>query len=80
MTRTRTSTGRVNLARGLAVGFDRDGMDVSFSHAIAGRIGPAYAGTFNLSIGRDGRVTGSYGGAVRWVGPGDRQRADLPRR
>lgn len=62
--RTRTSTGDVNFARGLAVGMDADGMDLSFSHAIAGRVGPAYAGTFNLSIGRDGDVSGSYGGVV----------------
>ncbi len=64
--RTRTETGDLNLARALAVGVDRDGMDVSFSHAIAGPFGilPAYAGTFNLSIGRDGSVAGSYGGAL----------------
>lgn len=64
LTRTDTRTGRVNLARGLAVGIDRDGLDLSFSHAIAGNRGPGYAGTFNLSIGRDGSVSHSYGGAV----------------
>ncbi|NLX22376.1 MAG: hypothetical protein GXY55_12030 [Phycisphaerae bacterium] len=64
--RTRTETGDINLARALAVGVDRNGMDISFSHAIAGPFGilPAYAGTFNLSIGRDGSVAGSYGGAL----------------
>ncbi len=62
--RTNSTTGDVNLARGLAVGVDRDGLDVSFSHAIAPRLGPAYAGTFNMSIGRDGEVNSSYGGAL----------------
>jgi len=62
--RTRTITGNVNVARGLAVGMDGDGMDLSFSHAFAPRFGPAYAGTFNLSIGNDGKVAASYGGAL----------------
>jgi hypothetical protein len=62
--RTGTRTGMVNLARGVAVGFDRDGLDFSFSSAIAPRFGPAYAGTFNLSIGFNGSVAGSYGGAL----------------
>jgi hypothetical protein len=63
LARTRTGTGDVNFARGLAVGVDEDGLDLSFSHAIADRSGPAYAGTFNLSIGNNGDVSGSYGGA-----------------
>lgn len=63
-TQTRTQTGRVNLARGLSVGVDRDGVDFSFSHAIAGQRGPGYAGTFNLSIGRDGSVSTGYGQSV----------------
>lgn len=62
--RTNSTTGDVNLARGLAVGVDRGGLDVSFSHAIAPKLGPAYAGTFNMSIGRDGEVNSSYGGAL----------------
>jgi hypothetical protein len=62
--RTRTTTGNVNVARGLAVGMDEDGMDLSFSHAFASRFGPAYAGTFNLSIGHDGKIAASYGGAL----------------
>ncbi len=62
--RTRTQTGDVNLARGVAFGVDKDGMDLSFSHAIAPKLGPAYAGTFHLSIGTDGQVSGSYGGVV----------------
>ncbi len=62
--RTRTSTGDVNIARGVAWGVDQNGLDFSFSHAIAPRFGPAYAGTFNLSIGRDGAVAGSYGGSL----------------
>ena len=63
--RTRTnSTGNVNTARGLAVGVDEDGLDFSFSHAIASKFGPAYAGTLNLSVGRDGEVSGSYGNST----------------
>lgn len=62
--RTDTRTGTVNLARGLAVGVDADGLDFSFSHAIAPNGGPAYAGTLNLSIGRNGEVNGSYGGVL----------------
>lgn len=64
LARTRTRTGELNTAAGLAVGVDSEGMDFSFSHAIAGRYGPAYAGTFNLSIGTNGNVNGSYGGVV----------------
>lgn len=64
LARTRTNTGNVNTAHGLAIGLDRDGLDFSYSHAIAGRYGPAYAGTFNLSIGTQGDVSGSYGGVV----------------
>ena len=64
LARTQTRTGRINIARGLAVGVDENGLSLSFSHALAGKRGPAYSGTFNLSIGRDGQVAGSYGGAV----------------
>lgn len=64
ITRTNTRTGDVNLSRGLAVGVDKDGLDLSFSHAIAPKNGPAYAGTFNLSVGANGQVNGSYGGVV----------------
>lgn len=63
--RTRTDTGGpVSIGRGLAVGFDQDGLDVSFSHALAPVIGPAYAGTFNMSIGTNGQVSTSYGGTL----------------
>jgi hypothetical protein len=61
--RTRTDTGNINRASGLAVGYDRDGVDLSFSHAIAPKFGPAFASTMNLSFGREG-VTGSYGNSV----------------
>jgi hypothetical protein len=64
LARTRTKTGKVNLARGVAVGVDEDGLTLSVSHAVAAKSGPAYAGTFNLSIGRDGQVSSSYGGAL----------------
>lgn len=64
LTKTQAITGDVNFARGVAVGVDKDGIDLSFSHAIAGRLGLGYAGTLNISIGRDGKVSTSYGGAV----------------
>lgn len=64
LARTRTETGKVTLARGLAVGLDEDGLSVSFSHGVASRRGPAYAGTFNLAINTDGQVSGSYGGVL----------------
>ena len=62
--RTRTDTGELNRSRALAVGYDREGLDFSISHAVAPRLGPAYAGTLNVSIGHDGQVNGSYGGVV----------------
>lgn len=63
--RTRTDTaGGLSLGRGLAVGFDEEGLDVSFSHALAPQFGPAYAGTFNMSIGTNGQVSSSYGGTL----------------
>ena len=64
LARTRTQTGKVTLARGLAVGFDEDGLSVSVSHGVASRRGPAYAGTFNLAINPNGQVSGSYGGVL----------------
>ncbi|HUW82509.1 MAG TPA: hypothetical protein VMZ31_06875 [Phycisphaerae bacterium] len=64
LARTRTETGNVTLARGLAVGFDEDGLSVSLSHGVASRRGPAYAGTFNLAINTNGQVSGSYGGVL----------------
>lgn len=68
--RTDTSTGKVNLARGVAVGADQNGIDLSFSHAVAPKFGPAYAGTLNMSIGTNGQVSGSYGGVVANGGTG----------
>ncbi len=62
--RTHSDTGQVNYSRGLAVGFGPEGLDLSFSHAIAPKFGPAFAGTFNLSIGMDGSVSGGYGNSV----------------
>ena len=63
--RTRTdTTGPLSIGRGLAVGFDEQGLDVSFSHALAPQVGPAYAGTFNMSIGPNGQVATSYGGTL----------------
>ena len=68
---THTRSGKVNLARGIAVGFDREGLSLSTSYAVAGRIGPAVAGTFNLQIGRNGSVSTGVG---HTVAQGDRSR------
>jgi hypothetical protein len=62
--RTNTRSGPVSTARGVAVGVDQDGLSFSISNAIAGQRGPALATTFNLSIGRDGRVSGGSGLAL----------------
>lgn len=62
--RTNTQTGRVNLARGVAVGIDDDGLSLSISNAIATSHGPAVASTLNLSIDRDGSVATSSGVSV----------------
>lgn len=58
--RTNTRTGRVNIARGVAVGVDEDGLSLSVSQAIDPKHGPSIATNFNLSIGRDG-VSASNG-------------------
>lgn len=52
--RTDTRTGRINAARSVALGVDRDGVSLSVSHAIAPQRGPALAANFNMSIGRNG--------------------------
>lgn len=70
LTRTDSHSGKVNHAQGLAIGLDRDGLDLSFSHAIASKLGPAYAGTFNMSIGTNGAVSSSYGGVLSSGGVG----------
>ena len=70
-TKTRTRSGQVNLAQGIALGFDRNGLSLSSSYAVAPRRGPAVAGTFNVSIGLDGEVATSVG---RTVAGGDRTR------
>lgn len=64
LAKTCTFSGPLNRARGWAVGVDRDGIDFSFSHAFATPFGPGYAGTFNLSIGRDGSISRSLGNSV----------------
>lgn len=70
--RTKADTGRINLARGLAVGFDADGLSVSHSYALAPTHGPAVGGTFNMHIGLDGEATLSTG---RVTAEGDPERA-----
>ncbi len=62
--RTDSRSGAVNLARGVAVGFDEDGLSLSISNAIAPRFGPALATNFNLSIDADGDVSTSHGIAL----------------
>ena len=62
--RTQSRSGKVNVARGVAWGLDKDGLSLSVSNAIAPKRGPAVATTFNLSIGRDGRVSHSTGLAI----------------
>jgi hypothetical protein len=59
--RTKADTGKINLARGLAVGFDEDGLSVSHSYALAPTYGPAVGGTFNMHIGLDGEASVSSG-------------------
>lgn len=62
--RTRTQSGDVTLARGVAVGVDRDGISLSVSNAVASKRGPAIATNLNISIGRDGQRSVSLGAAV----------------
>ena len=57
--RMATNTGRVNTARGVAVGVDNEGLTLSISTALATRLGPALAANFNISIERDGDVSTS---------------------
>lgn len=71
ITQTRTHSGRLNLARGVSVGIDEDGLMLSTSYALAPTRGPAVGGTFNLRIGADGDVSGSAG---RAIATGDRNR------
>ncbi len=62
--RTDSRSGRVNIARGVAVGVDQNGLSLSVSNAIAPQFGPAIATNFNMSIDRDGDVSVSGGAAV----------------
>ena len=58
---TDTRSGKVNIARGVAVGFDEDGLSLSFSTAISPSRGPALGTTFNMTLGRNGEVAHSIG-------------------
>jgi hypothetical protein len=62
--RTDSRSGPVNLARGVAVGVDENGLSLSVSHAVATPRGPAVATNFNLSIGTNGEVSHSTGTAI----------------
>lgn len=60
-TKTTTKSGNINYGRGTAFGIDKDGVTFSVSQAIAPRVGPALASTFNVSIGFNGEVNSSHG-------------------
>lgn len=64
LARTHSQSGQLNYSRGVAVGYDEDGLSVSVSHAIAPNGGPAVAGTFNLSVDSDGHVDSAIGRVV----------------
>lgn len=59
--RTNSKTGKVSLARGLAVGVDHNGLSLSASHALSLRGGVAVARNFNFTLGRNGQVAVSGG-------------------
>lgn len=62
--RSDTNSGRIDTARGVAVGVDKNGLTLSVSNAVAAKVGPAVATSFNLSIGRDGEVSKSTGVSI----------------
>jgi len=70
--RTSTHSGKLNIARGLAVGLDEDGLSITHSYALAGKRGKAVGGTLNLHVGRDGETSLSTGSVTA---SGDRNRA-----
>jgi hypothetical protein len=70
--RTDSDSGRVSRSRGLAFGVDEDGMSLSSSYAVAPKLGPAVAGTFNLAVGTDGSVSRSVGRTTAY-GSGGRE-------
>ncbi|MBL8878029.1 MAG: hypothetical protein JNG88_02825 [Phycisphaerales bacterium] len=61
--RTNSRSGEVNQARGIAVGFDENGLALSLSNAVEHR-GLAVASNFNINIDRDGDVSTSSGVAL----------------
>lgn len=69
---TNTRSGSTNLAQGLSLGFDEEGLSLSTSYAVAPRFGAAAAGTLNMAIGLDGSVATSVG---RTVADGDANRS-----
>lgn len=72
LARTDTRTGRVNVARGLAVGVDEDGLAFSLSNAVITPNGVAVATNLNIGIDRDGDVSTSTGLSVA-AGPRERE-------
>ncbi len=62
---TQTRTGNVNVARGVAVGVDQNGITFSASNAVASRFLPAaVASNLNITIGFNGQVASSGGISV----------------
>lgn len=62
--RADTRTGAVNVARGVAVGVDENGLSLSLSLALAPLGGPALATNLNFSLGTNGEVATSIGNVV----------------
>jgi hypothetical protein len=61
--RTKAKTGKINLARGVALGIDREGISFSISNAIGGKRA-SLASNLNVSFGRDGDHSVSMGSTV----------------
>ncbi len=68
--RTESRVGRVNMGRGLAVGFGPNGLSLSHSIGVSGQHGIGAAHNFNMSIGPNGTHV-SHGG-VQTVGGNSR--------
>jgi hypothetical protein len=61
--RTNAKTGKINLARGLALGLDEDGVSFSLSQALGGKRA-SLASNLNVSLNRDGDHSVSFGSTV----------------
>ncbi len=61
--RTNAKTGKINLARGLALGLDEDGVSFSLSQALGGQRA-SLASNLNVSLNRDGDHSVSFGSTL----------------